>query len=113
MKFFALIAATGIFAALNLSAAETNRPPASEPPALKYGAREFRPGALWLDNHDVPINAHGGGILFHDGTYYWFVEHKIEGSAGNKAQVGVHVYSSTDLYNWKDEGIALAVSEDP
>jgi beta-xylosidase len=25
--------------------------------------------------------------------------------------VGVHSYSSTDLYNWKDEGIALAVSE--
>ena len=30
-----------------------------------------------------------------------------------RAQVGVHVYSSTDLYNWRDEGIALAVVDDP
>ena len=34
---------------------------------------------------------------------------KIEGEAGNAAHVGVHVYSSRDLYNWKDEGIALKV----
>ena len=29
----------------------------------------FRPGELWPDNHGVHINAHGGGILFHEGTY--------------------------------------------
>ena len=113
MKSIALILAIGFIAVLNLSAAETNNSPALEPPPLKFGAQEFRPGALWLDNNGVPINAHGGGILFHDGTYYWFGEHKVEGSAGNKAQVGVHVYSSTNLYSWKDEGIALAVSDDP
>jgi hypothetical protein len=73
----------------------------------------FKLGELWLDDHGVHINAHGGGVLFHDGRYYWFGEHKIEGEAGNTAQVGVHVYSSADLYNWKDEGIALAVSDDP
>lgn len=61
----------------------------------------------------MPINAHGGGILFHQGTYHWFGEHKIEGREGNSAQVGVHVYSSADLYHWKDEGIALHVSKDP
>lgn len=72
----------------------------------------FRPGELWLDNNGVHINAHGGGMLFHDGLYYWYGEHKIEGDAGNKAHVGVHVYSSKDLYNWKDEGIALKVVED-
>jgi len=113
MKSFALIMAIGFIVIANLSAAETGRAPASEPPPLKYGAHEFHPGALWLDNHGVPINAHGGGMLYHDGTYYWFGEHKIAGSAGNKAQVGVHVYSSTNLYSWKDEGIALAVSDDP
>jgi len=75
---------------------------------------KFIPGELWLDNNGgVHINAHGGYILFHRGTYYWFGEHKIEGGAGNKAHVGVHCYSSTDLYNWYDEGIALAVSDDP
>jgi hypothetical protein len=73
----------------------------------------FRPGELWLDDNGVHINAHGGGVLFYDGTYYWFGEHKIEGEAGNKAHVGVHAYSSRDLYNWRDEGIALAVSDDP
>ncbi len=73
----------------------------------------FRPGEPWLDNHGVHINAHGGGVLFHHGVYHWFGEHKIAGGAGNAAHVGVHVYSSPDLYNWKDEGIALAVSDDP
>ena len=71
----------------------------------------FRPGALWPDNHGVHINAHGGGVLFHGGVYYWFGEHKITGEAGNTAHVGVHAYSSTDLYNWKDEGIALKVMD--
>ena len=42
-----------------------------------------------------------------------FGEHKTEGRRGNTARVGVHCYSSTDLYNWKDEGISLAVSDDP
>ena len=75
--------------------------------------KQFVPGEIWPDNNGVHINAHGGGILFHDGTYYWFGEHKVAGEAGNVAQVGVRVYSSKDLYNWKDEGIALPVSEDP
>ena len=73
----------------------------------------FLPGALWPDENGIHINAHGGGILFHDGVYYWFGEHKTEGSAGNRAHVGVHVYSSRDLYHWRDEGIALHVSDDP
>ncbi len=75
--------------------------------------QSFKPGELWPDNHGVHINAHGGGILKYEGTYYWFGEHKTEGEAGNRANVGVHCYSSKDLYNWKDEGIALAVSQDP
>lgn len=73
----------------------------------------FHPGEIWRDTNGVPINAHGGGLLRHDGVYYWFGEHKVEGEAGNLAQVGVHVYSSTDLLAWKDEGIALAVVDDP
>lgn len=71
----------------------------------------FRPGELWYDADSVPINAHGSGILYHKGTYYWFGEHKITGTAGNTAQVGVHCYSSKDLYNWKNEGIVLPVVE--
>lgn len=71
----------------------------------------FHPGEIWQDNNGVAINAHGGGILYDNEVYYWFGEHKIAGKAGNVAQVGVHCYSSSDLYNWRDEGIALAVVE--
>lgn len=74
------------------------------------GNKEFLPGEVWLDNNGVAINAHGGGILYHDGRYYWFGEHKTEGEGGNRANVGVHCYSSKNLYDWRDEGIALAVA---
>lgn len=74
---------------------------------------EFVPGAVWRDESGQHINAHGGGVLFHDGVYYWFGEHKTAGPGGNQANVGVQCYSSTDLYNWKNEGVALAVSDDP
>jgi hypothetical protein len=103
VAFFAISASRG--AAPTLAAMDSR--------ASTSYAREFRPGALWLDDKGVSINAHGGGILLHGGIYYWFGEHKVEGVAGNKAQVGVHIYSSTNLYSWKDEGIALAVSQDP
>lgn len=73
----------------------------------------FSPGTVWPDNKGVHINAHGGGILSYKGKYYWFGEHKVAGEIGNTAQVGVSCYSSADLYNWKDEGIALPVSTDP
>lgn len=74
------------------------------------GNKEFLPGEVWLDNNGVAINAHGGGMLYHDGRYYWFGEHKTEGEGGNRANVGVHCYSSKNLYDWRDEGIALAVA---
>lgn len=73
---------------------------------------EFKPGQLWLDDKGNHINAHGGGFLFYNETYYWFGEHKTSGKEGNTAIVGVHVYSSKDIYNWKDEGIALKMLED-
>lgn len=76
-------------------------------------AAQFKPGQLWPDNNGVHINAHGGGMLYYNNTYYWYGEHKIEGKKGNNAYVGVHCYSSKDLYNWKDEGVALKVVDDP
>jgi hypothetical protein len=76
-------------------------------------ATALKQGEIWPDDKGVHINAHSAGILVHDGVFYWYGEHKIEGGAGNLAHVGVHVYSSRDLRNWKDEGIALKVSDDP
>ena len=32
---------------------------------LNRPLKEFRPGAVWPDNHGVHINAHGGGVLYH------------------------------------------------
>lgn len=77
------------------------------------GAPACIPGALWPDTDGVHINAHGGGLLYQEGTYYWFGEHKVAGEAGNLAEVGVRVYSSRDLQRWRNEGVALAVEEDP
>ncbi len=81
--------------------------------SFSEGGKKFKPGEIWPDNNGVHINAHGGGILFHQGKYYWFGEHKTEGRRGNTAWVGVHCYSSDNLYDWKDEGIAMKVSDDP
>ena len=69
----------------------------------------FTPGNTWMDSDSVHINAHGGGFLYYDGKYYWFGEHKSDNT--NQALVGINCYSSTDLYNWKKEGVALPVVE--
>jgi hypothetical protein len=71
----------------------------------------FKPGKVWCDNNNIPINAHGAGMLVHRGKYYWYGEHKIDGDYGNQAWVGVHAYSSDDLYNWTDEGIAFSIAD--
>lgn len=79
----------------------------SSPTVAQFEYNQFKPGKLWLDNKEIYINAHSGGFLYHKDTYYWFGEHKGSGKMGHKSMEGVHVYSSKDLYNWKDEGIAL------
>ena len=71
------------------------------------GLKSFRPGQPWLDTDGHFINAHGGGILFQNGTYYWYGESKDEKVAF--ALEGVSCYSSKDLYSWKNEGIAFSV----
>jgi len=67
----------------------------------------FKPGEKWYDTQGKIINAHGGGILHYNKTYYWFGE-----TRGKSASQGVSVYSSKDLYNWKNEGLALAHEAD-
>lgn len=72
---------------------------------LKYTS--FMPGEQWVDDRGELINAHGGGILFANNKYYWFGEKR-----DRFASEGVNVYSSTDLYNWKFESLALAQQND-
>jgi hypothetical protein len=73
--------------------------------------KSFSPGTKWLDDNGIPINAHGGNVLFHKNKYYWYGEHKLpDKSEAQMADAGIHCYSSKDLMNWKDEGIVLSVS---
>ena len=75
------------------------------------------PGEVWLDTDSQPINAHGGGVLFHDGVYYWYGEckqgqtylPKVNEKWGGTRVLngGVSCYSSTNLYDWKNEGVVL------
>jgi beta-xylosidase len=81
--------------------------------ASHLSSTHFQPGKIWPDTDNTHINAHGGGILVYDDTYYWFGEHKTSGRRGNQAHVGIRCYSSTDLYNWKNEGVALSTIDDP
>lgn len=85
---------------------------------------QFLPGKIWQDTDGHPINAHGGGIVFSDGVYYWYGEAKSghtflpdcnKSWGGTRVDVtGVSCYSSTNLYDWKNEGLALkAEPNDP
>lgn len=64
----------------------------------------------WQDTNGSYINAHGGGVLFHEGLYYWFGEHRPE--KGFTTEVGVNCYASPDLKTWTHKGVALSVSEE-
>jgi len=68
-------------------------------------------GEVLPDTEGNHINAHGGAIMEHDGTYYWYGEHRGEGRPG-KGQRGVACYTSTDLRNWTNRGIVLSVTDE-
>ncbi|MFT4154596.1 glycoside hydrolase family 43 protein [Parafilimonas sp.] len=76
----------------------------------------FKPGENWYDESGHIINAHGGGLFFYNGTYYWYGEIKkgktsrVPDASWENYRVvagGVSCYSSKDLLNWKYEGVAL------
>ncbi len=71
--------------------------------------KAIRSGELWYDTDGRHINAHGGGILKYNDTYYWFGEHKDERTSD--AMVGVMCYASKDLVSWRNCGVALSVTE--
>jgi hypothetical protein len=68
---------------------------------------DFRPGAPWVDTDGNAIQAHGGGVLLRNGTYYWYGENR---TLGYNNKVGVSCYSSRDLTNWTNEGVVLPKS---
>lgn len=75
--------------------------------ALGKNTKEIRSGEIWPDNQGVHVNAHGGGVLYYKGTYYWYGENKSDTTSS--AMVGIMCYSSRNLYDWKKEGVALPV----
>lgn len=69
---------------------------------------KFYPGQPWLDTNGNRIQAHGGSVMYLDGTYYWYGENKEHTNGIDGVwHWGVRCYSSADLYNWKDEGIII------
>eukprot|EP00850_Spirogloea_muscicola_P019263 SM000187S03880 [mRNA] locus=s187:111209:113642:+ [translate_table: standard] len=79
------------------------------------------PGREWLDVDGKPIQAHGGGILRDpaSGLYFWYgevldgVSYKPDAQSLYRVDaVGICVYSSPDLVNWKNLGLALAADKD-
>jgi len=76
-------------------------------------------GTVWLDDQNKPIQAHGGMIIEHEGTWYWYGENKgaenlpVSGIARVDV-IGISCYSSKNLISWHFEGLALAaVHDDP
>lgn len=70
----------------------------------------IRPGQVWLDTNGKPIQAHGFSVFYNEkaGLYYWFGENKEYTHAGGADRHwGVRLYTSSDLYNWKDCGLII------
>lgn len=62
----------------------------------------FPIGKQWLDTDGKHINCHGGCVVYDNGKYYWFGESRTGGHSD-----GISVYSSSDLYNWQNLGMAV------
>ncbi|XP_002989092.2 uncharacterized protein LOC9628916 [Selaginella moellendorffii] len=76
----------------------------------------FFPGREWRDVDGLPIQAHGGGILYipETRTFYWYGENKQgptyrlhKKSSARVDLIGISCYSSQDLWRWKNEGLVL------
>lgn len=65
-------------------------------------------GIAWYDNNWNMVSAHGAGITVENNIFYLFGEFKSDTS---NAFAGFSCYSSSDLYNWKFENIALSVQD--
>ena len=73
------------------------------------------PGKPWLDTNGHRIEAHGGAVIYENGTYYWYGENKEFTDGKNGVWTwGIKVYASQDLCNWEDKGFLIPpVIDDP
>ncbi|HEX7906007.1 MAG TPA: family 43 glycosylhydrolase [Chitinophagaceae bacterium] len=65
-------------------------------------------GVSWFDDKGNIVSAHGACIMKDNDRFYLFGEKHSDTS---NAFAGFNCYSSTDLYNWKFERIALPVQQ--
>lgn len=86
-----------------------------EKPAPCHHQDAVYPGKPWLDVHGERIQAHAGGFLYENGTYYWYGENKEHTDAKSNIWTwGIRLYSSKDFYNWEDCGLIVPpVLDDP
>jgi hypothetical protein len=94
-----------------------NHPMQAAPAMSRPPQQLYHQAVPWLDTDRQPINAHGAGIVAHQNTYYLYGELKagktelVPGQGWECYRVpagGVTCYSSHDLLNWHNEGMALA-----
>lgn len=87
--------------------------------AQNVGALPSQPnGGIWIDTEGAAIQAHSGGIFYDEAEkrYYWYGADASQPNllASERYQAtGVRCYSSTDLLNWRPEGLALPVFNNP
>ena len=84
-------------------------------PAVSHRQDAIYPGQPWLDTKGERIQAHGGGVFYENGVYYWYGENKEHTDGKNGVWTwGIKVYSSADLCNWTDMGYLIPpVLDDP
>lgn len=70
--------------------------------------QEVKPGEVWRDTRGKRIEAHAGGMLYENETYYWYGENKEH--TDGKSHIwtwGIRMYASKDFYNWTDLGLII------
>ncbi|MCC3704130.1 glycoside hydrolase family 43 protein [Rouxiella badensis] len=68
------------------------------------------------DTNGNLINAHSGGVIYQNGTYYWYGEFRSPKPKNNThwdSNQKVTIYKSKDMHNWQYVGIALDLSGAP
>ncbi|RHZ52904.1 glycosyl hydrolase family 43 protein [Aspergillus thermomutatus] len=72
---------------------------------IAIASLQIVPGATWTaSGTNQHVQAHGGGIIEIDSTYYWIGENKLNGSAFQS----INCYSSKNLVEWTYVGELLS-----
>jgi hypothetical protein len=73
----------------------------------------IKPGGTWNDTSGTPIQAHGGGFLKVDDTWYWVGEDKTTDTGGSGFFYAVSIYASKDLSTWEHRNKIITTATDP